>query len=54
MSIPGLREGQLISGALFNEPMRVETVLQGGDGIWTVGLVGTRSERVRVDHTEGN
>jgi len=42
-----LREGCVIVGSLFNEPMRVETVRVGGDGTWTVGLVGTRSERFR-------
>jgi len=42
-----LREGQIVSGSLFNEPMRVETVRQTGPQVWTVGLVGTRSERFR-------
>ena len=42
-----LREGCVIIGSLFNEPMRVETVRAGGDGTWTVGLVGIRSERFR-------
>jgi len=42
-----LREGQIVKGTLFNEPMRVETVCAGGDGVWTVGLVGTQTERFR-------
>jgi len=42
-----IREGQVLTGSLFNEPMRVETVRAGGDGTWTVGLVGTQSERFR-------
>jgi len=42
-----IREGSIIVGSLFNEPMRVETVRGGGDGAWTVGLVGTQSERFR-------
>jgi hypothetical protein len=42
-----LRAGSLLVGSLFNEPMRVETVRAGGDGTWTVGLVGTQSERFR-------
>jgi len=52
-----LREGCVVIGSLFNEPMRVETVrvgglsaygdAQAGDGTWTVGLVGTQSERFR-------
>ena len=40
-------EGQILTGALFNEPMRVETVDETGQGSWTLGLVGTRSERFR-------
>jgi len=42
-----LREGQILTGSLFNEPMRVETVQAGGRGTWVVGLVGTQSERFR-------
>src|SRR5512136_3325709 len=41
------REGQVLRGPLFNEPMRVETVRASGDGTWTFGLVGTQSERFR-------
>ena len=40
-------EGQILTGALFNEPMRVETVAAAGPADWTLGLVGTRSERFR-------
>jgi len=40
-------EGQVLRGTLFSEPMRVETVHQGGDGTWVLGLVGTQSERFR-------
>jgi len=42
-----LREGCIVIGSLFNEPMRVETVRSSGNGTWTVGLVGTQSERFR-------
>ncbi|MEW6326773.1 MAG: DEAD/DEAH box helicase [Thermodesulfobacteriota bacterium] len=42
-----INEGSIVVGLLFNEPMRVETVRAGGDGTWTVGLVGTQSERFR-------
>ena len=42
-----IREGQVLTGAVFNEPMRVETVRTSGDGMWVLGLVGTRSERFR-------
>jgi hypothetical protein len=38
---------QVIVGRLFNEPMRIETTLQIGDGTWRLGLVGTQSERFR-------
>jgi len=42
-----ISEGQILTGSLFNEPMRVETVRAGGDGTWVTGLVGTQSERFR-------
>ncbi|GIW94564.1 MAG: helicase [Pirellulaceae bacterium] len=42
-----LREGQILSGPLFSEPMRVETVRANGPNSWVVGLVGTQSERFR-------
>ena len=44
---PSLTEGQILTGPLFNEPMRVETVAQTSPSDWSVGLVGTRSERFR-------
>ena len=42
-----IREGQVLLGSLFNEPMRVETVRSNGIDSWRVGLVGTRSEQFR-------
>jgi superfamily II DNA or RNA helicase len=42
-----LREGQILTGSLFNEPMRVETVRPNGPDTWVAGLVGTQSERFR-------
>ena len=48
--------GQVLTGSIFNEPMRVETVCalpasagQAGNGpdTWVVGLVGTQSEQFR-------
>ncbi|MEW6228122.1 MAG: helicase-related protein [Bacillota bacterium] len=42
-----LREGQILVGPLFNEPVRVETVRSDGPSMWVVGLVGTQSERFR-------
>ena len=40
-----LREGQILTGSFFNEPMRVETVRDNGNGTWVLGLVGTQSGR---------
>ena len=42
-----VREGQTVAGALFSEPMRVETVRPNGPGAWEAGLVGVQSERFR-------
>ncbi|MEK9137301.1 MAG: DEAD/DEAH box helicase, partial [Bacteroidota bacterium] len=42
-----VREGQVVTGSLFSEPMRVETVRPSGPGTWQVGLVGTKTERYR-------
>jgi hypothetical protein len=42
-----IREGQILSGSLFNEPMRVETVRAEGNRTWIVGMVGLRSEQFR-------
>ena len=39
-----IREGQVLSGPLFNEPMRVETVRTNGASTWEAGLVGQQSE----------
>ena len=44
---PRIREGQILTGALFHEPMRVETVQANGAGSWVAGLVGTQTERFR-------
>jgi superfamily II DNA or RNA helicase len=42
-----LHEGQVLSGSLFSEPMRVETVRPNGPDTWVVGMVGTQSEQFR-------
>lgn len=42
-----IREGCILIGSLFNEPMRVETVRASGDSTWILGLVGAHSERFR-------
>lgn len=44
---PPLAEGQIVRGALFSEPMRVETVRSNGPGMWEVGLSGVQTERFR-------
>ena len=50
-----VREGQVLTGALFNEPMRVVTVSSNGAGTWIAGLVGLQSEQFRrVTLTEGD
>ena len=42
-----IREGQILTGVLFNEPMRVETVRVDGPDSVIAGLVGTKSEKFR-------
>lgn len=42
-----LAEGQIVTGAIFSEPMRVETVRSNGSEIWEVGLSGLQTERFR-------
>lgn len=42
-----VREGQILVGSLFSEPMRVETVRPINSDTWSVGLVGVQSERFR-------
>ncbi len=46
-TVCALSPGQLLTGPLFNEPMRVETVAANGPASWVVGLVGTQTERFR-------
>jgi len=47
MSDSPIREGQILTGPLFSEPVRVETVAPNGPGAWTLGVVGTQTERFR-------
>ncbi|MGH7775451.1 MAG: DEAD/DEAH box helicase, partial [Candidatus Binatia bacterium] len=47
MSERPIKTGQILTGPLFNEPMRVETVRASGSDTWVVGLVGIQSERFR-------
>ena len=46
-SVSSIREGCIVVGSLFNEPMRVETLLASDDGTWIMGLVGTQTELFR-------
>lgn len=45
--VGAISPGQILTGPLFNEPMRVETVQVNGPASWVVGLVGMDSERFR-------
>jgi len=45
--LPPISPGRILTGSLFNEPMRVETVQANGPASWVVGLVGRQSERFR-------
>lgn len=47
MKVKEIHKNQIITGSLFQEPMRVVTVESAGDGRWLLGLVGTQSERFR-------
>ncbi len=42
-----IHPGQILTGALFNEPMRVETVRSNGIDTWIAGLVGLQTEYFR-------
>mgnify|MGYP001047070124 CR=1 FL=1 len=44
---PLVREGQLLVGPLFSEPMQVETVRQSAPDTWILGLVGSRTQQFR-------
>jgi hypothetical protein len=46
MDVP-IQTGQVITGSLFNEPMRVETIQATSEDVWMVGLVGLQTERFR-------
>ena len=43
-----LRPGQVLSGSLFSEPMRVETVKVNGPDFWELGLVGQISRQFKL------
>jgi superfamily II DNA or RNA helicase len=42
-----LEPGHIVTGSMFSEPMRVETIRENGPDSWMVGLVGLQSERFR-------
>jgi hypothetical protein len=39
-----IQPGHILTGTLFSEPMRVETVRAHGSGVWEVGVVGIQWE----------
>jgi len=47
MNVIRIKPSQILTGPLFNEPMRVETVQANGPNTWVEGLVGIQSERFR-------
>ena len=47
MSVASIAEGQILTGVMFNEPMRVVTTKQGGAGTMIAGLVGQNSRQFR-------
>lgn len=47
MSDAPIRVGQTLTGPLFNEAVRVETVAANGPASWSVGVVGLKTERFR-------
>lgn len=47
MNDPALTPGQVLAGALFSEPVRIETAQENGPSAWVLGLVGLQSERFR-------
>ena len=42
-----IQEAHILTGPLFSEPMRVETVRANGPDAWVAGLVGLQSEQFR-------
>ena len=46
-TIPEVREGQILTGVMFNEPMRVVTTRQNGPGRTIPGLVGQNTGQFR-------
>jgi len=42
-----IREGHVLYGPFFDEPVRVEVVRHQSDGVWQLGVVGVRTERFR-------
>lgn len=45
--VAAVREGCILRGPFFDEPVRVEVVCQEADGTWSLGVVGLRTERFR-------
>jgi hypothetical protein len=49
---PVIREGQILTGPLFSEPMRVETIRADGADAWITGLVRPAFGAVPPGHAE--
>ena len=45
--MPPVAEGQVLTGAQFAEPVRVETIKQVSPGAWEVGVSGLNSQKFR-------
>ena len=44
---PLIHAGQILTGSLFNEPMKLVTVSSRGSDAWVSGLLGVHSEKFR-------
>ena len=45
--MPPVAEGQVLTGAQFAEPVRVETIKQVSPGAWEVGVSGLNTQKFR-------
>ena len=47
-----IQEDQIITGPLFNEPMRVETAHEGSSGSWTVNLLKEKKDEIEAEFND--
>ena len=45
--MPPVAEGQVLTGAQFAEPVRVETIKQVSPGAWEIGVSGLNTQKFR-------